>query len=58
MYRVTIKNIFFDLWFFIDKKFETLDDAKTEIEKRVNDGQCLSGLKIVKECEDVKIKAI
>jgi len=58
MFKVMVRNIFFNSWIFTDEKFEALDAAKIEVEKRVNGGQRLSDLKIIKECEDVKVKVI
>ncbi|KZL88690.1 hypothetical protein [Clostridium magnum] len=58
MYRVMIKNILVNLWMFTDEKFETIDAAKIDVEKRVNAGQRLNDLKIMKECEDIKVKVV
>lgn len=48
----------FNSWILVDKKFKNIEDAKSEVEKMVNKGISLSTLKIVKECEPVKVRVI
>lgn len=58
MFRLLTLNGLFGGWNLSDKEFESIEDAKAEVEKRVNNGQSLNSIKIVQVHETLVAKII
>jgi len=56
MYKVLIRGLIG--WCFSDEQHKNIEEAKKEVEKRINNGTALTNLKIVQECEALEVKIV